>query len=95
VIHVNAGYYGPSPRRRRACGAFAGNGRQVEPPDRRIPELRRLLTFPLWIDDAKLKGAPLRGRVVHTTNDTGENHKHEDLDEFIAFIGGDPERPED
>ncbi len=100
VIHVNAGYYRAEPAEAtRPAGAFAGNRVvRYEPPDGRIPEAPEgFLTFLLWIDDAKLKGAPYTEAVwFHTTNDTGpENHKHEDLDEFIAFIGGDPERPEE
>ena len=47
-------------------------------------------------DGKKLKGAPYAEAVWFcTTNDTGPApHSHEDFDEFIGFIGSDPEDPE-
>jgi len=61
------------------------------------PAPEGFLTFLLWIDNVKLPGAPYTEAVwFHTTNDTGpENHMHDNLDEFVAFIGGDPEHPEE
>ena len=55
------------------------------------------LTFLLWIDERKVPNAPYTESVwFHTTNDTGpENHTHENMDEFVAFIGSDPEHPEE
>ncbi len=48
-------------------------------------------------DGIRIQDAPYTESVwFHTTNDTGPvNHMHEDLDEFIAFIGGNPEHPEE
>ena len=55
------------------------------------------LTFLLWIDGIRVPGAPYTESVwFHTTNDTGPvNHTHDDMDEFIAFIGSDPDHPEE
>ena len=55
------------------------------------------LTFLLWIDGRKVPNAPYTESVwFHTSNDTGpENHIHANMDEFVAFIGSDPEHPEE
>lgn len=99
VMHVNAAFYRTAPAQAAApVGTYAGY-RVVKyaPVDGRIPEAPPgFLSFLLWIDGNKLPGAPYTESVwFHTTNDTGpENHTHDDLDEFIAFIGSDPEHPE-
>ena len=65
--------------------------------DGRIPAAPEgFLTFLLWIDGKKLKGAPYMEAVwFKTSNDTGpEAHAH-DFDEFIGFVGTDPEHPEE
>lgn len=99
VMHPDAGRYRFSPAEATApVGAYAGyRVANYAPVDGRIPDAPPgFLSFLLWIDGAKLPGAPYTEAVwFHTTNDTGpENHTHDDLDEFIAFIGSDPERPE-
>ena len=54
------------------------------------------LTLLLWLDGKKLKGAPYVEAVwFNRTNDTGPApHEHE-FDEFIGFIGSDPQHPEE
>ena len=100
VMHVNAGEYRAVPAQAKApAGTYAGN-RVVKyaPVDGRLPDAPEgFLTLLLWIDGKKLPGAPYTESVwFHTTNDTGpENHIHENLDEFVAFIGSDPENPEE
>ena len=100
VMHVNAGAYRAAPAAAKApLGTYAGN-RVVKyaPVDGRLPQAPEgFLTLLLWIDGKKLPGAPYTEAVwFHTTNDTGpENHIHENLDEFVAFIGSDPEHPEE
>jgi mannose-6-phosphate isomerase-like protein (cupin superfamily) len=100
TIHVNSSFYKEEPAVATISKGTHANNRVVKyaPTDGRIPEAPEgFITFLLWIDGAKLKGAPYTEAVwFHTTNDTGpENHTHEDLDEFIAFIGSDPWHPEE
>ncbi|MBR4692398.1 MAG: hypothetical protein IKP17_06545 [Oscillospiraceae bacterium] len=100
VMQVDAPAYAASPAEARApAGTYAGyRVTKYAPVDGRIPDAPPgFLTFLLWIDGQKLPGAPYTESVwFHTTNDTGpEEHVHEDLDEFIAFIGSDPEHPEE
>ena len=66
------------------------DGKMPTPPE-------GFLTFLLWVDGIRIQDAPYTESVwFHTTNDTGPvNHTHEDMDEFIAFIGSDPEHPEE
>ena len=100
IMHVNASFY-----RAEKAEAAAPAGKYADyrvtkyaPVDGRIPDAPEgFLTFLLWIDSKKLPGAPYTESVwFHTTNDTGpEEHTHDDLDEFIAFIGSDPEHPEE
>ncbi len=79
-------------------GTYADNRvEKYAPVDGKLPSAPPgFLTRLLWIDGKKLKGAPYLEAVwFHTTNDTGpENHAH-DFDEFIGFLGSDPEHPED
>lgn len=100
VMHVNAGFYRSEPAVATVPAGRYSNYRveRYEPLDGRIPDAPEgFLTFLLWIDGKKLPGAPYTEAVwFHQTNDTGpENHVHENLDEFIAFIGSDPEHPEE
>lgn len=100
VMHINTGFYRAAPAEAAAPAGTYANHRVVKyaPVDGRIPDAPEgFLSFLLWIDGQKLPGAPYTESVwFHTTNDTGpENHTHEDLDEFIAFIGSDPDRPEE
>ena len=100
VMHVNAGFYRAAPAEATAPKGKYADCRVVKyaPVDGRIPEAPPgFLSFLLWIDGQKLPGAPYTEAVwFHTTNDTGpENHTHDELDEFIAFIGSDPAHPEE
>ena len=99
VMHVSTGSYRYAPAAPTAAAGSYADHRVVKyaPVDGRIPDAPPgFLSFLLWIDGQKLPGAPYTECVwFHTTNDTGpENHTHDDLDEFIAFIGSDPEHPE-
>ncbi len=80
------------------AGTYANNWvERYEPVDGRLPQAPEgFLTRLLWIDGKKLQDAPYLEAVwFHTSNDTGpEAHAH-DFDEFIGFIGSDPEHPED
>lgn len=100
VMHVSAPEYAARPALAAAPAGKYANYRVTKyaPVDGRIPDAPPgFLTFLLWIDGQKLPGAPYTEAVwFHTTNDTGpEEHVHEDLDEFIAFVGSDPEHPEE
>ena len=100
VMHVSAPEYAARPALAAAPAGKYANYRVTKyaPVDGRIPDAPPgFLTFLLWIDAQKLPGAPYTEAVwFHTTNDTGpEEHVHEDLDEFIAFVGSDPEHPEE
>jgi len=100
VMHVNASLYRARPGSASAPAGTYSDHRVTKyaPVDGRIPEAPEgFLSFLLWIDGKKLTGAPYTEAVwFHTTNDTGpEEHIHDDLDEFIAFIGSDPEHPEE
>lgn len=81
-----------------AKGTYANNRvEKYAPVDGKLPSAPEgFLTRLLWIDGKKLKGAPYLEAVwFHTTNDTGpEMHAH-DFDEFIGFLGTDPEHPEE
>ena len=99
IMHVNASFYRSEKAEAAApAGKYAGyRVTKYAPVDGRIPDAPEgFLTFLLWIDSKKLPGAPYTESVwFHTTNDTGpEEHTHDDLDEFIAFIGSDPDHPE-
>ena len=100
IMHVNAPTYRAEPAAATAPIGTYRNHRVTKyaPTDGRIPDAPEgFLTFLLWIDGKKLAGAPYTESVwFHTTNDTGpEEHVHDDLDEFIAFVGSDPDRPEE
>lgn len=79
-------------------GTYAGNKvEKYAPLDGKMPTAPEgFLTLLLWLDDKKLSGAPYLEAVwFNTENDTGpEAHAHE-FDEFIGFIGTDPENPEE
>ncbi|MDR3364907.1 MAG: hypothetical protein LBS91_08205 [Clostridiales Family XIII bacterium] len=48
----------------------------------------------LWLDGAKLKGAPYMESVWFCTTKEREEDAHDhDFDEFLACVGSDPERP--
>jgi hypothetical protein len=96
---MNAGHCAETPAEAAApVGAYADNiVEKYAPVDGFLPPAPEgFLTRLLWIDGAKLKGAPYMEAVwFHTANDTGpEGHFH-DFDEIIGFLGSDPEHPEE
>lgn len=102
VMHSSAGFYRSSPAEATApVGKYANN--RVVRFERRggnrtnTPPPEGFLTRLLWIDGERLAGAPYTESVwFHTTNETGPApHTHDDFDEFVAFIGGDPDHPEE
>jgi mannose-6-phosphate isomerase-like protein (cupin superfamily) len=99
TCHMNSSAYEAIPAAATAPpGSFAKNWvEKYEPVNGFLPEAPEgFLTRLLWIDDAKLKGAPYYEAVwFHTTNDTGpQTHTH-DFDELIGFLGSDPDHPEE
>lgn len=82
-----------------APGAYANNYvERYERPDGTVPEAPGgFIKFLVYLDGTRLKGAPYAEAVWFCqTNDTGPApHMHEDFDEFIGFIGSDPEHPEE
>ena len=100
IMHISAPEYLAEPAEATApAGTYLRNRvvRYVR-DDGVTPEAPEgFLTFLLWIDGQKVPGAPYTESVwFHQTNDTGpETHVHDDLDEFVAFIGSDPEHPEE
>ena len=57
----------------------------------------KLLTRLLWVDGIRIPGAPYTECVwfFAPRPDAPPNHVHDDMDEFVAFIGSDPEHPEE
>lgn len=103
VIHyfclMNASFYNAEPAEATTpAGTYAGNAIvKYAPVDGFLPPAPEgFLTRLLWIDNAKLAGAPYMEAVwFHTSNDTGpETHAH-DFDELIGFLSSDPEHPTD
>jgi len=80
------------------AGTYAGNVvYKYAPVDGFLPPAPEgFLTRLVWLDGAKLSGAPYMEAVwFHTENDEGpETHAHE-FDELIGFIGADPLFPEE
>lgn len=80
-------------------GAYENNYiERYERPDGKIPEAPDgFIKFLIYLDGVRMKGAPYAEAVWFcTTNDTGPApHSHEYFDEFIGFIGSDPEHPEE
>jgi hypothetical protein len=103
VIHhfclMNSSFYSEKPAEASApAGTFAGNMIvKYAPIDGFLPPAPEgFLTRLLWIDGAKLTGAPYMEAVwFHTKNDSGpETHAHE-FDELIGFLGSDPDHPDE
>jgi hypothetical protein len=95
---MNSSFYKEEPAAATAAaGTYAGNKvEKYAPVDGFLPPAPEgFLTRLLWLDGAKLKGAPYMEAVwFHIANDTGpENHFHE-FDELIGFLGSDPAHPE-
>lgn len=102
IIHysymMTTSYYQAEPAVATAPeGTFTGNVvYRYEPVDGYLPPAPEgFLTRLIWLDGAKLAGAPYMEAVwFHTKNETGpENHFH-DFDEIVGFLGSDPEHPE-
>ena len=98
VCHMNKSFYEWTAAEATApAGQFANHKvERYAPVDGKLPQAPEgFLKLLLWIDNAKLAGAPYCEAVWFcTTNDTGpENHVHDNLDEFICFVGSDPENP--
>ena len=69
-----------------------------ERPDGKFPEAPEgFIKFLVYLDDARMKGAPYAEAVWFcAANETGPApHTHDDFDEFIGFIGSDPGNPEE
>lgn len=103
VIHyfclMNSSFYNEEPAKAAApAGTYSGNAVvKYAPVDGFLPPAPEgFLTRLIWLDGAKLSGAPYMEAVwFHTANDTGpETHAHE-FDELIGFIGSDPEEPDE
>jgi hypothetical protein len=99
TCHINTDTYEEIPAAAIASkGTYSHNQvEKYEPVDGRLPSAPPgFLTRLLWIDGKKLKGAPYMEAVWFlTSNDTGpEEHSH-DFDEFLGFVGTNPEKPEE
>lgn len=99
TCHLNTDMYEEIPAEATADpGTYASNWvEKYAPVDGKLPSAPEgFLTLLLWIDGKKLAGAPYMEAVwFRTLNDTGpEAHAH-DFDEFIGFIGTDPDNPEE
>ncbi len=71
---------------------------RYERPDGTFPEAPEgFIKFLVYLDGKRLKGAPYAEAIWFCdTNDTGPApHSHDDFDEFIGFIGTDPDHPEE
>ena len=98
VCHLNKSFYEwTSALATAPVGTYTNH--KVEryvPVDGKLPQAPEgFLKLLLWIDGVKLPGAPYSEAVWFCTkNDTGpETHVHDNLDEFICFVGSDPENP--
>jgi len=103
VIHyfclMNSSSYNETPSEAAApAGTYAGNAVvKYAPVDGFLPPAPEgFLTRLIWLDGAKLSGAPYMEAVwFHTENDEGpENHAHE-FDELIGFLGCDAGNPQE
>ncbi|MBN2418398.1 MAG: hypothetical protein JXL81_03355 [Deltaproteobacteria bacterium] len=100
TCHLNTDRFETFPAKATAApGIFASNYvERFERPDGTFPEAPEgFIKFLVYLDGKRLKGAPYAEAIWFcTTNDTGPApHSHDDFDEFIGFIGGDPEHPEE
>ncbi|MCR5845218.1 MAG: hypothetical protein K6G78_01410 [bacterium] len=98
VSHPQTSEYASEPAKATApAGKYAGNHvERYEPVSGIMPEAPEgFLSEILWIDGAKLAGAPYMECVwFHQSNDDGPpEHVHADMDEFVGFLGNDPENP--
>lgn len=98
--HLNTSKYEILPAEAKAApGTYAGNYiEKFVRPDGTFPEAPEgFIKFLVFLDDNRLKGAPYAEAVWFlTTNDTGPApHAHDDFDEFVGFVGSDPEHAEE
>ncbi|MCF0120754.1 MAG: hypothetical protein HUJ65_03865 [Oscillospiraceae bacterium] len=97
--HLNTSEYENIPAEAtEPAGKYAGNfAERYAPPDGQLPTAPEgFLKLLIFLDTHRIAGAPYMEAVWFcTTNDSGpEPHMHEDFDEFIGFMGTDPEHPE-
>jgi len=100
TCHLNTNKFETFPAEASAApGTYANYYvERYEPPHGNIPEAPEgFIKFLVYLDGKRLKGAPYAEAVWFCqTNDTGPApHTHDDFDEFIGFIGTDPEHPEE
>jgi len=96
---MNSSFYNEEAAQATApAGAYSGNVvYKYAPVDGFLPPAPEgFLTRLVWLDGAKLRGAPYMEAVwFHERNDDGpENHAHE-FDELIGFLGSDPQHPDE
>lgn len=100
TCHINTGRYEVFPAEAVSPpGTYSGNYvEKYERPDGTVPEAPEgFIRFLVYLDGVRMKGAPYAEAVWFCTkNNTGPApHSHDDFDEFIGFIGSDPEHPEE
>jgi len=100
TCHLNTSYYETLPAEAKAAPGTYDKHRveRYVPSNGKFPEAPEgFIKFLLFLDDNRLKGAPYAEAVWFCkTNDTGPApHAHDDFDEFIGFIGSDPDHPEE
>jgi hypothetical protein len=100
TCHLNTDKYETFPAKATAApGTYANSYvEKYERPDGKIPEAPEgFIKFLVYLDGKRMEGAPYAEAVWFlTSNDTGPApHSHEDFDEFIGFIGTDPENPQE
>ncbi|MDR1217011.1 MAG: hypothetical protein LBJ99_00315, partial [Oscillospiraceae bacterium] len=77
-------------------GSYAGSAvTRYDPPSGKMPDAPEgFLELLLYLDNTRLPGAPYMETVwFKTANDTGPAPHEHDFDEFIGFIGTDPDAP--
>ncbi len=100
TCHLNTDNFEAFPAQASAePGTYANHYvEKYERPDGTVPDAPEgFIKFLVYLDGTRLKGAPYAEAVWFCkTNDTGPApHLHDDFDEFIGFIGTDPEHPEE
>ncbi len=100
TCHLNTSNYESSPAKAQAASGIYANHfvERFERPDGTFPEAPEgFIEFLVFLNGKRLEGAPYAEAVWFlSTNDTGPApHAHKDFDEFIGFIGSDPEHPDE
>ncbi|MDR0838951.1 MAG: hypothetical protein LBN99_04840 [Oscillospiraceae bacterium] len=98
TCHLNSDTYESAPAEPTAqVGKYANNFVEgYVPPSGVMPAAPEgFLDLLLYLDGVRLAGAPYMEIMwFKTPNDTGPApHEHDDFDEFIGFLGTDPEHP--